>query len=151
MLYFIYGTHSKMDNPSFSGKEEGLPENKTDVTMKSYKQSGEEFVKDGDVKGNETKIDLTESDEYGHVALTPYAGMGKDDLLRFSQSNFWVRTRLVCVVSTRGTVGCSKSTCQSRNLMLSQDDYTLPSLKLTTVIHWFHLEREALTFSAVVR
>ena len=35
-------------------------------------------------------------------ALTPdkpYAGMGKEDLLRFSQTPFWNRFRLICTVS----------------------------------------------------
>lgn len=32
------------------------------------------------------------------LATEPYSGMGKDDLLRFSQTPFWNRLRLICLV-----------------------------------------------------
>ena len=35
----------------------------------------------------------------GEVATRPYADMGKEDLLRFSETVFWKRFRLVAIVS----------------------------------------------------
>ena len=53
------------------------------------------------VVDSETQVAIKLQDDIASLkmqATKPYAGMGKEDLLRFSQTPFWNRLRLACVI-----------------------------------------------------
>ena len=78
-----------MDNTSFE----------PDVEPQSTQSNGRKTPAD-DLPGptvDSTSIDMPKEKL---VADKPYAGMGKEDLLRFSQTPFWNRLRLISLVSS---------------------------------------------------
>jgi len=75
---------------------------RTDL-LKFSKMNNKAFEGEDEVKTNgaatyaQNEASLEQKPEKG-MATKPYAGMGKEDLLRFSQTPFWKRLRLACLV-----------------------------------------------------
>lgn len=82
-----------MDNDAFTGETSNGDVAKTNSVAgeKALEASGS-----GDAALD--NISVTMSMDAKEPATKPYAGMGKEDLLRFSQTPFWNRMRMGCVV-----------------------------------------------------
>ena len=94
-----------MDNSAYSSsdnrneddrKEEGASQ----VTKIDDDKKNSSYFNASQVDTKSSHIDMTKVSE---PALKPYSGMGKDDLLRFSQTPFWNRLRMIFLVKK-----CSK-------------------------------------------
>lgn len=59
---------------------------------------GDDCTKNGAAKNDDHLAEISLDDKNHGMATKPYAGMGKDELLRFSQTPFWKRLRLVCLL-----------------------------------------------------
>jgi len=64
----------------------------------AFDSSGE-VKKNGAAKYAEKDAEISYEDQKAGRATKPYAGMGKDDLLRFSQTPFWKRLRMACLLT----------------------------------------------------
>ena len=84
-----------MDNKAFDTDTAGEEQAIKDVSV---------TVENGSTKKNPFDAGFTnvvdDTEQPKEPATKPYAGMGKEDLLRFSDTPFWNRFRMACLVST---------------------------------------------------
>ena len=96
-----------MDNEGFDDNNIALQ------TVKPPNEGHEEngFVKEAIIEqtkpdGTKVQIEMQMVDgtEPQQPATAPYAGMGKEDLMRFSNTPFWNTFRLISIVSFVGSI-----------------------------------------------